>query len=122
MHRRPPDDLVRHRKFFFRYYVRVIALAVAGPTALSTYAVAVWGLTADLGFSSSFPWSTGPLSNWMVWLGFALVANLGTFLQPSESLEKTTASWLAALLEELTITKWPLALEEEQTPGPVSHE
>jgi hypothetical protein len=89
---------------------------------LSTYAVAVWGLTADLGFSSSFPWSTGPLSNWMVWLGFALVANLSTFLRPSESpAERNCILATRFALEELTIAKWPLALEEEQTPGPVSH-
>jgi hypothetical protein len=34
-----------------------------------------------------------------------------------ESDRKTSSSSLPVLLEELTITKWPLALEEEQTPG-----
>lgn len=42
------DGPVQNRKFFFRYHVPVITLAVTGPTALSIYAIAVWGLTADL--------------------------------------------------------------------------
>src|SRR5690242_14953246 len=83
--RSPPDGPVQHRKPFLRYHVPVIALAVSGPTALSIYAMAVWDLASDLGFNSSFPWSTGPLSNWMVWLGLALLANLGAFIRPSES-------------------------------------
>ena len=49
------------------------------------YAVAVWSLTANLGISKSFPWSTGPLSNWLVWLGLALVANFGAVSRPSNS-------------------------------------
>jgi hypothetical protein len=117
MHRRPPDDPVRHRKSFLRYYVPAIALAVAGPTTLSIYAMAVWGLTSNLGLSNSFPWSTGPLSNWIVWLGLALVANLGAFLRPSDVQQKTTGPWPPALLEELTVAEWFLEVEEERTPG-----
>jgi hypothetical protein len=64
------------KKSFFRYYVALIVIGIAGPTVFSIYAVAAWGLTADLGLSNTFPWSTGPLSNWMIWLGLALLSNL----------------------------------------------
>jgi hypothetical protein len=79
--------------------------------------MAVWGLTSNLGLSNSFPWSTGPLSNWMVWLGLALVANLGAFLRPSDIQQKTTGPWPPALLEELTVAEWFLEVEEERSPG-----
>jgi hypothetical protein len=85
MHQRPPAGPFRAGKSLFRYHVPAIILAVAGPTALCIYALAVWGLAANLGLNSSFPWSTGPLSNWMIWFGLALVANLGAFASPSNS-------------------------------------
>ena len=84
---------------------------------MSIYAMAVWGLTSNLGLSNSFPWPTGPLSNWMVWLGLALVANLGALLRPSDIQQKKTASSLPALLEELTVANWLLEVKEERTPG-----
>jgi hypothetical protein len=59
-----------------RYYIELIALVAAGPTVLSAYVFAVWGLTANIGLTNSFPWSAGPLSNWMIWLGLALLLNL----------------------------------------------
>jgi hypothetical protein len=40
------------------------------------YAVGGWSLTANLGLTHSFPWSEGPLSNWMVWLGVAVLLTL----------------------------------------------
>jgi hypothetical protein len=59
-----------------RYYMAPIALVVTGPTVLSAYVFAVWGLTANIGLTNSFPWTAGPLSNWMIWLGLALLLNL----------------------------------------------
>jgi hypothetical protein len=53
----------------------------------------------------------------MVWLGLALVANLGAFLRPSDIQQKNTASWPPALLDELTVAEWPFELEEERTQG-----
>jgi hypothetical protein len=84
---------------------------------LSIYAMAVWCITSSLGLNNSFPWPTGPLSNWMVWLGLALAANLGAFLRRSDIQEKTTASLPPVLLEELTVAEWSLEAEEERTPG-----
>ena len=63
-------------KSSFRNSLALIALAVAGPAVFAIYVIAVWSLTADLGFTKHFPWSGGPLSNWMIWLGLALLSNL----------------------------------------------
>jgi hypothetical protein len=63
-------------KSSFRNSLTLIALAIAGPAVFAVYVIAVWSLTADLGFTKSFPWSGGPLSNWMIWLGLALLSNL----------------------------------------------
>jgi TRAP-type C4-dicarboxylate transport system permease small subunit len=63
-------------KSSFRNYLTLIALAIAGPAVFAIYVIAVWGVTADLGFTKSFPWSGGPLSNWMIWLALALLSHL----------------------------------------------
>ncbi len=49
-----------------------------GPAILSTYAFAAWSLTAEMGWTDSFPFSTGPLSNWMIWLGVAIALHLAS--------------------------------------------
>jgi hypothetical protein len=72
----PPSSTRGNKKSFFSYYVPLITMAIAGPTVFSIYVVAVWSLTADLGLSKTFPWSAGPFSNWMIWLGVALLSNL----------------------------------------------
>lgn len=45
--------------------------ALMGPAVLSVYAFALWSLAANLGWTDSFVFQTGPLSNWLVWTGFA---------------------------------------------------
>ncbi len=35
-----------------------------------------WSLTNDLGWTSSFLFSAGPLSNWLVWLGIAVLMSV----------------------------------------------
>ena len=56
--------------------LRVVMHVVTRPTVLAIYVVAVWSLTASMGFTNAFPWSTGPLSSWLVWLALAVLANL----------------------------------------------
>ena len=46
-----------------------------GPAVFSAYALAAWSLTSNLGWTESFIFLTGPLSNWLVWLGFAILLN-----------------------------------------------
>jgi len=50
--------------------------ALMAPAVLSAYAFAVWSLSADLGWTDSFVFKSGPLSNWLVWLSLALLVNL----------------------------------------------
>jgi len=42
-----------------------------GPAVLSVYAFAVWSLTSEMGWTDSFPFTSGPLSSWIIWAGLA---------------------------------------------------
>ena len=75
MKRIPPGD-VSQAETSFLFHAAVLALMGARLGALCLCAVAVWGLTSNLGLTMSLPWSNGPLSNWMVWLGLAIVLNV----------------------------------------------
>jgi hypothetical protein len=60
---------------------RNTALAIAAlvtPATLLAFVLAFWRMSADLGFTSAFPITTGLLSHWQVWLGIALVAQFVT--------------------------------------------
>ena len=46
-----------------------------GPAVFSAYALATWSLASSLGWTDSFIFSAGPLSNWLVWLAFATLLN-----------------------------------------------
>lgn len=62
--------------------------ALMAPAVFSAYAFAVWSLAANLGWTDSFIFSTGALSNWMVWLGLAIVVNVAaSILQRHSRLE-----------------------------------
>lgn len=50
--------------------------ALMGPAVVSVYALALWSLASNLGWTDTFIFSRGPLSNWIVWLAIALVVNL----------------------------------------------
>jgi hypothetical protein len=57
------------------YQIEVLALTFAMLGALSLYSIAFWALTNDLRLTQCFPWSDGPLSNWMIWLALAMTLN-----------------------------------------------
>lgn len=50
--------------------------ALLGPAVLSAYALALWSLAGNLGWTDTFIFSRGPLSNWLVWLTLAVLINL----------------------------------------------
>ncbi|MBV9443563.1 MAG: hypothetical protein JO217_12840 [Acidobacteriaceae bacterium] len=107
MKRTAPSDLAHGTKAFFRYYIAAAMLVAAGPTALCIYALAAWGLTAHLGFSKSFPWSAGPLSNWIVWFVSALAVNMGVLIRPcSDSLDACEVSRDHSARLGAKITRW----------------
>jgi hypothetical protein len=70
------DQFPKAKKNDLRYYTALIALVVTGPTVVSAYVFAVWDLTANMGLTKAFPWSVGPLSNWMTWLALALLLSV----------------------------------------------
>ena len=57
----------------FEQILELTLFVVTGPTLLCAYVVVVWALIANLSVTGSFPWSTGPLSNWIIWLVLALL-------------------------------------------------
>jgi hypothetical protein len=49
--------------------------ALMGPAILCAYAFAVWSLSANLGWTDTFLFTSGPLSNWLIWLGLAILVH-----------------------------------------------
>ncbi len=53
-----------------------LVAALMGPAVLSVYAFVAWSLAANLGWTDTFVFKTGPLSNWMIWMAVAALATL----------------------------------------------
>jgi hypothetical protein len=51
----------------------VLVAVLMGPAVFSVYAFAVWALAGNLGWSDSFVFASGPLSNWIIWIGAAIL-------------------------------------------------
>lgn len=50
--------------------------ALMAPAVFSIYAFAIWSLAENLGWTDTFVFPSGPLSNWLIWLGIAILVNL----------------------------------------------
>ncbi len=64
--------------------------ALMGPAVFSSYAFAVWALADNLGWTDTFVFHNGPLSNWLIWLSFAILISLAATIlrkhtQPEEN-------------------------------------
>jgi hypothetical protein len=55
-----------------------LVAALMGPAVLSVYAFVAWSLAANLGWTDTFVFKTGPLSNWMIWMGAAGLVTLAS--------------------------------------------
>jgi hypothetical protein len=55
-----------------------IVSVLMGPAVLSVYAFAAWSLTSEMGWTDSFPFATGPLSNWIIWTGLAVALHVAS--------------------------------------------
>ena len=53
----------------------MLVAVLMGPAVFSAYAFAVWALAANLGWTDTFVFLAGPLSNWIMWLGVAVLVN-----------------------------------------------
>jgi len=53
-----------------------LVAALMGPAVLSVYAFVAWSLAANLGWTDTFVFKSGPLSNWMIWMGAAVLVSL----------------------------------------------
>lgn len=50
--------------------------ALMGPAIFSAYALAAWSLAANMGWTGTFLYKDGPLSNWLIWLGIAILVHV----------------------------------------------
>ena len=50
--------------------------ALMGPAVFSAYAFAFWSLAQNLGWTATFPYAAGPLSNWLIWLAIAILVHV----------------------------------------------
>jgi hypothetical protein len=50
--------------------------ALMGPAVFCVYAFAVWSLAGNLGWTDTFVFPSGPLSNWLIWVGIAILVSL----------------------------------------------
>ncbi len=53
-----------------------LVAALMGPAVVSMYAFTAWSLAANLGWTDTFIFTTGPLSNWMIWLVAAVLLTM----------------------------------------------
>lgn len=54
----------------------LVVSALMGPAIFSAYSLAAWSLAASMGWTGSFLYGNGPLSNWLVWLGIAVLVHV----------------------------------------------
>jgi len=53
-----------------------LVAVLMGPAVLSVYVFVAWSLAANLGWTDTFVFKNGPLSNWMIWMGAAVLVSL----------------------------------------------
>ncbi len=54
----------------------VLLSVLMAPAVFSAYAFALWSLAGNLGWTDTFVFASGPLSNWLIWLAIAVLVNL----------------------------------------------
>lgn len=54
-----------------------VLVALVTPSALVAFVMGLWRLTADLGWTETFPISTGFFSHWLVWIALAIGLKFG---------------------------------------------
>ena len=52
-----------------------LVAALMGPAVFTAYVFALWSLADNLGWTDTFVFHNGPLSNWLIWLSFAILVN-----------------------------------------------
>lgn len=58
----------------------LVVASLMGPAIFSAYALAAWSLAASMGWTGAFLYTEGPLSNWLIWLGIAVLVHVAASL------------------------------------------
>jgi len=53
----------------------VLVAVLMGPAVFAAYSFAAWALAFNLGWTDSFIFTSGALSNWIIWMGMAVLVN-----------------------------------------------
>ena|SRR5436309_516542 len=51
-----------------------------GPAVFLVYSFTLWSMAQNLGWTDTFVVSSGPLSNWLVWLGLSVLLSLASHI------------------------------------------
>lgn len=70
------------------YKFGALVSALMGPAVFSAYTIAIWSLAADLGWTNTFLFASGPLSNWFLWLGLAILLHLAANVLQRRTIEE----------------------------------
>jgi len=54
-----------------------VLVALVTPSAVVAFVMGLWRLTADLGWTESFPITAGFFSHWLVWIALAIGLKFG---------------------------------------------
>ncbi|HLH01172.1 MAG TPA: hypothetical protein VKX25_00250 [Bryobacteraceae bacterium] len=63
--------------------------ALMGPAVFSAYALALWSLASSLGWTNSFLFASGPLSNWLVWSAIAVAIHAAAVILDRRSVQSS---------------------------------
>jgi hypothetical protein len=74
-----------------------VLVALVTPSAVIAFVMGLWRLTADLGWTETFPIVTGFFSHWIVWVALAIGLKFGasvlaTKLSPAQAAATTDRS------------------------------
>ena len=69
-----------------------VLVALVTPSAVIAFVMGLWRLTADLGWTETFPIASGFFSHWIVWIALAIGLKFGATVLAAKLLPVDAAS------------------------------
>jgi hypothetical protein len=80
-----------------------ILVALVTPAAVTALVMGLWRLTADLGWTETFPISAGFFSHWMVWIALAMGLKFGATVVAAKLVPVAQGSAASSTIAEKSI-------------------